>query len=458
MPPTYLFVCCLFVVLVVGVAKTVLSGGHPQPVTAPPRLPDARTPISLRLILRSFGSGCTALTGVEAVSNGIQAFREPVVPLARRTLTFVVAILVLLLLGVGYLAPAYHIGATEPGKPGYESVLSQLTGAVFGRGIFYYLTITCVLLVLGLSANTSFADFPRVCRAVARDGYLPYSFAIRGRRLVYSEGIYVLTAFAALLLICFNGVTDRLIPLFAVGSFTAFTLSQAGMVAHWLKRKKSTISAVINCVGSGATLLTFLIVLVTKFSEGAWLVVIVAPLLWGLMIFVKRHYKRIEEVTEVSGPSKLNLPKPAIAVLPIEHWDSVSQKALQLAYAFSNEIHLIHIQDEIEEGDFEKKWKQRIARPISELGLKSPELVILRSPYRKVINPILDYVERISNEIRDGLIVVFVPELIESHWYYSFLHNQRATILKALLLRKGNERVVIVNVPWRLEPRARHSR
>jgi amino acid transporter len=456
MPPTYLFVFCLFLVFVTGTVKTLWSGGHPEPVTAPPHLPDMHASAGVWLILRSFASGCTALTGVEAVSNGIQAFREPVVAVARRTLTLIVAILMLLLLGVAYLAPAYHVGATEPGKSGYESILSQLTGAVFGRGIFYYLTIASVLLVLSLSANTSFADFPRVCQAIARDGYLPYSFAIRGRRLVYSEGIIVLTVFAAILLVCFNGVTDRLIPLFAVGSFMAFTLSQAGMVAHWTRQKKSKTSAAINGFGSAATFITFTIILVSKFAEGAWLIVVVAPIFWTFMIFVKRHYSRIEKETAISEPA-IDLPPSPIAVVPIEQWDSVSQKALQLAYTFAKEVHIIHIQSEVEQNDFDGGWKEKIERAIAKRGLQPPEFVILRSPYRRVIAPILKYVDRISSKDSGSPVAVLVPELVESHWYYSFLHNQRATVLKALLLRKADLKVVVVGVPWRLEKGGRRS-
>jgi amino acid transporter len=450
MPPTYLFVFCLSFVFVAGAVKTIWSGGHPEPVIAPPRLSDAHASADAWLILRSFASGCTALTGVEAVSNGIQVFREPVVAVARRTLTIIVAILILLLLGVAYLAPAYQIGATEPGKSGYESILSQVTGAVFGRGIFYYVTIASVLLVLSLSANTSFADFPRVCQAIARDGYLPYSFAIRGRRLVYSEGIIVLTAFATILLICFNGVTDRLIPLFAVGSFMAFTLSQAGMVGHWLRRKESKVSAAINGFGSAATLATFIIVLVTKFAEGAWLIVMVVPIFFAFMILVRRHYSRIEKETAISAPGRVELLAPPIAVVPIEQWDSVSEKALQLAYAFSKEVHVVHIQNEVEENDFDNRWHE-MERAIAKRGLRPPELVFLKSPYRKVIAPILNYVERISRKVSGAPVAVLIPELVESHWYYSFLHNQRAAILKALLLRKADLKVVVVSVPWRLK-------
>ena len=191
--------------------------------------------MTLWVLMRSFASGCTAMTGVEAISNGMSAFREPAIRHARRTLTAIIVLLAVMLAGIAYLCWAYRIGATDPGEPGYDSILSQLTAAVIGRGWFYYVTIGSVLAVLALSANTGFADFPRLCRIIAQDGFLPHNFAHRGRRLVYSSGILVLAALSAGLLIGFRGITDNLIPLFAIGAFLAFTLSQAGMVAHWWK-------------------------------------------------------------------------------------------------------------------------------------------------------------------------------------------------------------------------------
>ena len=231
--PTYLFVGTLLTVLVVGVAKTFLAHGSPHAVTPPPALHPSVGAVSLWLLLRSFASGCTAMTGVEAVSNGVPAFKTPGVVNAQRTLAAIVVLLGILLAGIAFLAHVYHIGATDPDKPEYQSMISQLVSAVMGHGLFYYVTIGSVLAVLSLSANTSFADFPRLCRLIAQDDFLPHAFANRGRRLVYTWGIAILTTFAALLLIAFGGITDRLIPLFAVGAFLAFTLSQAGMVVHW---------------------------------------------------------------------------------------------------------------------------------------------------------------------------------------------------------------------------------
>jgi len=453
MPPTYLFIGCLVLVLVIGIVKAFVSGGHPHPVNPLPPPSNAHQQITLWLFLKAFAAGCTAMPGVEAVSNGVQAFKEPVVDSARRTLTLIVAILILLLLGIAYLVSAYQITATDPGSPGYQSILSLLTEAIVGRGVFYYVTIASILLVLCLSANTSFADFPRVCRTVSQDGFLPLAFAVRGRRLVYTQGIIVLTVLAGSLLILFNGVTDKLIPLFAVGAFLAFTLSQAGMVIHWSRSKErnARLSAVINGIGAVATTITFLIVIVTKFAEGAWLVVIVLPMLFILMLAISRHYARIGREVAVSGPVRLERPREMIAVVPIDHLNVLAERALQVAYGLSQNIHVLHIQEEQSDRDFSSEWRLDVQPSIDRTGLWGPKLVILKSPYRKVITPILNYIWKLEGENPENVIAVLVPELVESRWYYSFLHNRRAAILKTVLLLKGRNRILIVNVPWNLE-------
>jgi len=376
-----------------------------------------------------------------------------VVDSARRTLTLIVAILILLLLGIAYLVSAYQITATDPGAPGYQSILSLLTEAIVGRGIFYYITIAAILLVLCLSANTSFADFPRVCRTVSQDGFLPLVFAVRGRRLVYTQGIIVLTVLSGSLLILFNGVTDKLIPLFAVGAFLAFTLSQAGMVMHWSRSKdrNARLSAVVNGTGAIATAITFLIVIVTKFVEGAWLVVIVLPLLFILMLLIKRHYSRIAREVAVSGPIQLERPCEMIAVVPIEHLNILAEKALQVAYGLSQNVHILHIEEEHSDRDFSSEWRVDVQPSLERSGLPAPALVILKSPYRKVITPILNYIWQLEGENPKNSIAVLIPQLVESRWYYSFLHNRRAAILRTVLLLKGRNRIVIINVPWNLE-------
>ena len=257
--PTYLFIACFMIVLPIGAYSIMTSGGHPQPVFPPPP-PKAVEAVGLWLLLRAFASGCTAMTGVEAVSNGVDAFREPCVTNARRTLAVIVVTLGILLGGIAYLAMSYRIMAMDQTQTGYQSVLSQLVGAVAGRGTFYYVAIASALCILCLSANTSFAGFPRLCRLVAQDEFLPRPFATVGRRLVYSVGIVYLAISAGVLLIAFDGITDRSIPLFAIGAFMTFTMSQAGMVVHWRRelrdkrhaaeRRRLWVHLFINAVGA----------------------------------------------------------------------------------------------------------------------------------------------------------------------------------------------------------------
>ncbi|MGA8598371.1 MAG: amino acid permease, partial [Bryobacteraceae bacterium] len=233
MVPTYWFLASMFAAIAIGLVKILFSGGHPVPVVAPPAAPAVASAAGAWLLLKAFSSGCTALTGVEAVSNGTRAFGEPRVQTAQRTLGIIITSLVVMLAGIAFLAERYKIVATDPDSDRYQSLLSMLFTAVSGRGWFYYAAIGSVLIVLIFSANTAFADFPRVCHVLAEDCFLPLSFANRGRRLVYSQGIVVLAVLCGVILIVFGGVTDHLIPLYAVGAFLAFTLSQAGMVAHW---------------------------------------------------------------------------------------------------------------------------------------------------------------------------------------------------------------------------------
>jgi amino acid transporter len=452
MPPTYLFVGCLLLICFIGLAKTVLSGGHPQTLTTLPSTPQTQATITVWLFLKAFAAGCTAMTGVEAVSNGVQAFKEPVVKSARLTLTLIVATLIVLLLGIAYLVSAYQIVATDPGSANYQSILSLLTAAVVGRGILYYVTMVAILLVLCLSANTSFAGFPRVCRTISIDGFLPASFGIRGRRLVYTEGIVLLTGLAGILLIAFNGVTDKLIPLFAVGAFLAFTLSQAGMVVHWLgsQEKNARLSAIINGIGAFATGITLIIVIVTKFAEGAWLVAIVLPLLFLFMQAIERHYRRVAAEVAISGPISLREPNPLIAVVPLDHLNTVAARALQAAFTVAAKVHVVHVEHEDGDQDFASDWNKYVKPSIDQTGLPAPEVAVLKSPYRKVVAPTLDYIWNLERENPESSIVVLIPQLVESHWYYSFLHNQRAAVLRTVLLLKGRNRILIMDVPWHL--------
>ena len=454
LPPTALFVLTLGIVLVTGIVKIVLSGGHPEAVEAPPPAPGPAEQVNWWLLLRAFAAGCTAMTGVEAVSNGIQAFKEPVIDTARRSLALIVIILASLLLGIAFVVPFFHVVATEPGKPGYQSVLSMVTAAICGRGFLYYLTISAVLAVLSLSANTSFADFPRLCQRLAHDGFLPYAFGLRGRRLVFTQGICVLAVVTAGLLIFFNGVTDRLIPLFAVGAFGTFTLSQAGMVRHWLKNeKRSPLSACINGLGASATGAALLIIVAAKFSEGAWLVVIVLPCLYGLMLTIKRHSAHISRAIASAPLVHFQPSESPIAVVFVDRWDCVSQKALQTAYTLTTEVEVLQVERE-GAGEPVQDWQEAARQSISNAKLPPPKLVLLKSPYREVVSLIVEHIWQLERENPGRLIAVVVPELVD-HWYVSFLNNQRAAILRTFLLLKGDSRVLIITVPWYLEDRAR---
>src|SRR5579862_4453416 len=307
MIPTYLFLGTLLITILIGVVRALLQQGTPTPVVVPPPIPAASAMVGAWLLLKAFASGCTALTGVEAVSNGVRAFREPTSANAKKTLTVIIGLLIILLAGIAWLVKTYHIAATDPGAAGYQSVLSMLVAAVAGKGVFYYVTIASILLVLSLSANTAFADLPRLCRIIALDGYLPRSLANRGRRLVYSEGIYSLAVLAGLLLVIFGGVTDRLIPLYAVGAFLAFTLSQLGMVFHWKRAGggRAVRNMFVNGLGALVTGITVLVVLVAKFLDGAWITVLLIPALLLLMYAVRRHYHRVS--IEISDSTPLDL-------------------------------------------------------------------------------------------------------------------------------------------------------
>jgi amino acid transporter len=453
MIPTYIFVACLLATIGYGAWQTFMSGGHPQPVVPLPKPHATVAMLSAWLLLRAFASGCTAMTGVEAVSNGVQAFREPVVANARRTLTIIIGILIVMLAGIAWLVQAYGITATPPGQAGYESVLSQLTGAVAGRGVFYYVTIASILTVLSLSANTSFAAFPRLCRAIAIDSYLPHSFANRGRRLVYTEGVVALAILSGLLLVLFGGVTDRLIPLFAVGAFLAFTLSQAGMVFHWKKARGrgARTSMLINALGALATGATVLVVLGAKFTEGAWVVALLVPGLIALMSAVHRHYNRVSRETKPTPPDSLRTGfYPPLVIAPLEAWNSVSENALRFALTLSPDVHVVHVEaEDVERLDGD--WKRQIELLARAVLRPMPELVELKSPYRYVIQPILDYVLTVERENPDRMIAVVIAELVARKWYHYFLHNQRGKVLSALLLLRGAHRIAIVNLPWYLK-------
>ena len=452
MIPTYLFTGTLLVVLLVGVVRAVQASGHPAPLTPLPAVtPASVSAVTWWLLLKVFSSGCTAMTGVEAVSNGVMAFREPTQKNAKVTLTIIIVLLAILLLGIAVLCRAYHIAATDPDGSQYESVLSMLTRAVMGHGWFYYLTIASVLLVLAVSANTAFADFPRLTRAIASNNYMPHIFLLRGRRLLYSWGIYVLVTLTAILLIVFKGVTDHLIPLYAIGAFMAFTLSQAGMVMHWKRHKGGAMRIFVNGLGAVATGVTTLVVLVTKFTEGAWITALLVTLMITIMRAVNRHYRQVAREVDLDraiAPAELTKP---IMVLPIDRWSRIAEKALCFALSISDDIRCVHVQLSDQPDTFCDEWNDKIAKPLQDAGHAVPKLVTLTSPYRYVLQPVVDYVLNLECETKFQKICVIVPELVVRHWWDNLLHNRRADLLKVILLVKGNRRTIVINIPWYLD-------
>jgi amino acid transporter len=451
MVPTYAFLGSLLIALIIGASKTALAAGHPVPVVAPPHVAaSAAASVGLWLLLQVFANGCTAMTGVEAVSNGVRAFRDPRVRNAQRALSVIIGLLIILLAGIAYLVRAYGIQATEPGQPGYQSVLSMLVAAVIGRGWFYYFAIGSVLVILSLSANTAFADFPRLCKAVAQNGFLPHAFGYRGRRLVYTQGIVVLAVLSGILLMMFGGVTDNLIPLFAIGAFLAFTLSQAGMVGHWARTggRGARQSMVVNGLGALATGATLGVVLVAKFQAGAWVSVLLIVGMMAAMLWVRRHYDQVVRETKLTTPLRIESLGAPIVIVPILEWSTISQRALQFALTLSSEIHAVHVAMEEETKELQKNWKRLVQDPVTQAGGRPPSLVTLPSPYRLVLKPIFEYVLQFEEKNPGRQIAVIVPELVERHWYHYPLHNQRAELLKVFLLLKGSRNIVLINVPW----------
>ncbi len=450
--PTYLFLGTLLITIGAGVLHVIMSGGHPTPATALPAAPPVTAAVTYWLLLKVFASGCTALTGVEAVSNGVKAFREPTVDNARKTLTVIIFLLAIMLAGISYLVNAYGIVATDPGQPGYQSVLSLLSAAVFGKGIFYYLTMGSILFVLSLSANTAFADFPRLCRAIAQNNYLPHAFGYRGRRLVYTYGIVVLALLCGALLVMFGGVTDRLIPLYAVGAFLAFTLSQAGMVVHWRKNRGAgwLRKAFVNGIGSFVTGVTVIVVLVAKFADGAWITIIFIPLTIVFFVAIRRHYHAVKMMTACRAPVRVaSLNEQPIVVIPVEHWSDVTRCGIEFAARLSTEVIALHVDPTAEHSEpLETDWEQYVNRPFRETRKEPPKLQTLPSPYRFIIVPIVQFILDLSNQNPHRSIIVVIPELVEDKWYEYFLHNQRGRLLEWVLVARGNERIFTVNAPW----------
>jgi amino acid transporter len=463
--PTYLFIAGILFVLITGICRVVANGGHPHAVVAPPAVAPATEVAGLWIVLRSFASGCTAMTGIEAVSNGVSAFRKPTVRNAHITLTVIVVTLLVLLIGVSYLAPLYHIGAMDQSKSGYQSVLSQLSAGVFGRGWIYRIVIASVLAVLCLSANTSFVGFPRLTKLIAEDDYLPRPFALLSRRLVYSVGIFFLTAMAAVLLIAYRGITDKLIPLFAVGAFLAFTLSQAGMVVHWKNAgqkpgdsaKGARWRMIVNATGAVCTGAALVIILIAKFANGAWIVVLAIPAMLCLFWLIHRHYRHVDAQMHPARTIDLADQKQPVALVPISACDKVEARALRFAMLLSDRVYAVHLHnlsgDEAAEVEKRMKsdWQRDVVDPAKAHGLPEPQLKIVPTPYRDLLQPFLAEIDHLKAKHPDRWITVIVPEIVEPHWWAVVLHRNKPAILRRALNRRRDPRVIAVSVPWYLE-------
>ena len=458
MLPTFIFVGTLLTTIGVGVYHSVMAHGLPHALEMPPPPLDASKVEHLAgwlfvfLMLKAFSNGCAAMTGVEAVSNGVTAFKEPRSANANRTLTVIIGILIILLFGLSYVAKSYGVTAMDSEAINYQSVLSIEVAAVFGSGWFYYVTMGGVLAALAFSANTAFADFPRMARAIAMKDYLPHVFLLKGRRLLFSHGIYALTGFTALILIIFDGVTDALIPLYAIGAFLAFTLSQAGMVRHWHNDKEAThrhLKMFINGLGSVATGVSLVIILVTKFVHGAWVTALLVPILIAAMMSVKRHYVRVKRETAYPTPLRLTGLEPPIVVIPMARWDKVTEKAMRFGMLMSPVVKVVHV-DSDDSDELGKVWEEMVLKPVREFHIAEPELVTVKSNFRTILSPLMDYVLQLENDNPGRKIAVLLPELVVKHWWENLLHNQRVQLLKILLLLKGNQRIVVVNIPWYL--------
>jgi amino acid transporter len=436
--PTYVFIVLVLVLTAWGLLRVILGveSAHPSPHPIPP----AVQPLTTFLILRAFASGCTALTGVEAISNGVPAFKHPESRNAATTLTWMAVILIVLFSGITFLANAYGAVPSE-----HETIMSQVARHIFGNGVMYYLIQASTALILVLAANTSFADFPRLSSLIAQDGYLPRYFANKGDRLVFSNGIIILGVLAGVLVILFGGSTHHLIPLYAVGVFLSFTLSQTGMVVHWFKSKERgwTTKAVVNAIGAAATLVVLVVITITKFMLGAWMVIVLLPLLVLGFRAIHQHY--------LSLAAQLRLPPDAPApeykkvkhtvIVPVSGVNNAVANTLRYARTLSDHIVCVHVSLDPEKG---QKVKERWDK--WNTGL---ELHVVNSPYRELIRPLVTFIEEIDEQDPDDLVTVLIPEFVAHTWWHYLMHQQTGMILRMMLLLR--KKWVVTGVPYHID-------
>lgn len=429
--PTYLFIISFFALILFGFYDYFFTTKFIEHESWMPPMTQLDT-VGFFLLLKAFSSGCAALTGVEAISNGIPAFKAPEARNANITLLWMGLILLTLFLGITELVRFYHVFPKEQ-----VTVVSQLAESVFGRGLFYYIIQFSTALILFLAANTSFADFPRLASLLARDGYLPRQLSNLGDRLAFSNGIIVLGLVSGAMLVLFQGKTHLLIPLYAVGVFISFTLSQSGMVVHWLKLKTSwwIPRATLNGVGACATGIATLVIAVSKFTHGAWMVIVFIPLLVMGFLAIRKHYESI--VSQLS-PKALDLVKPHHhrVLIPVSTFHKGTVKAIIYAKSISENVQAIYIATNPERTkviqDIWKDWSLDIP------------LVILETPYRSIVQPLVDYIDQLQAEDPEMLITVVMPEFVPAKWWQQMLHNQSALLVRGtLMFKKG---VVVTSV------------
>jgi amino acid transporter len=434
--PTYLFIFSVLFMLIVGTVRQALS---PAAAAAGP-MPEMRAiqPLTLFLLLHAFASGCAALTGIEAISNGIPAFRPPESRNAAATLLWMVGICIVLNLGIALFAHLYQIVPDETLR---ETVLSRVGRAIFGGGFPYYVLQAATAMILVLAANTSFADFPRLSSILARDGLAPRQLANLGDRLVFSNGIILLGACSSILIFVFGGVTHHLIPLYAVGVFLSFTLSQAGMVRHWqkLKTPRWRLSAAVNALGATVTAVVLVVVASMKFTDGAWIVLLVIPLLIMLFRKVNQHYRSLASSLTMEGYEMPRAVRHAVLVLVPGVHRGVAP-ALLYAKAIAPECEAVFVEiDPAETLRIQEKWAR--------LHLGIP-LTVLKSPWRSLTQPVIQYIRTIRSEKHVDLVTVVVPEFVTTGWWHRLLHNQSGLLLKfALMFEPG---VVVTNIRYHL--------
>jgi amino acid transporter len=442
--PTYAFIGSYVLMIVWGAIVWARAGAETvAPMSGASTVAGVQT-LTIFLILRAFASGCVALTGIEAVSNGVPAFRPPESKNARQVLVALGAVLVALFVGITFLANAFGLTPTEQ-----ETINSQLARRVFGDGsVLYYVVQALTMLILVLAANTSFADFPRLSSFMARDRFMPRQFASRGDRLAFSNGILILAVLSALLLVVFRAETHALIPLYAIGVFVSFTLSQLGMVRFWFRERGSRwpMRATLNATGAVTTGVVALVIAVTKFTHGAWLVILLIPMVVLVLLTIRRHYDDVALQLSLDGLAP-HEPPPAdhhVLVLVGDVHRGVLG-AIRYARAISPEARAIYVEIDAES---RRRLEQRWSKWASGMPL-----VVLRSPYRSVVGPLLEYVDGLQREAPDSLITIVLPEFLPIRWWQQLLHNQTALLIKgALLFRRG---VIVTDVPYHLAARAR---